>query len=409
MKILYLCHQYWPFLCGSGIFFQEMAERLVREGHEVTVFTTDALHFERFVSRRGKRAYKTRETHNGVRIRRFRLRHPPRREAVMRRMERLPCEAAPYLASTGFLPGMAAECLRRHRVDLVHGGLVPYGMILYLAHRIATRERAPLVYSPFVHTGEPNDDRVLSIHTDPAQIKLLAGAGTVIAQTSIEAGALAARGVPPEKITVLGMGVTPGEVTGGNGERFRRRHGARGAILFSVAPKACDKGAQQTVGALERLLAGGYDVSLVLAGPTFNGYRKFHSALPPAVRERIILIERIDGDEKRDLFAAGDIYVMPSRNDSFGMVYLEAWACGKPVVGALAGGVPEVIDDGVDGCLVPFGDSDTLAGRLRQLLDRPETGLEMGRRGREKVLSLYTWDIQYNRLKELYRSLGCTV
>ena len=176
-----------------------------------------------------------------------------------------------------------------------------------------------------------------------------------------------------------------------------------------MAPKAFDKGSMHTVEAFERLLDTGYDVTLVFAGPTFAAFREFYARLSPRLRERILLMERVEGDEKNDLFAAGDIYVMPSRNDSFGIVYLEAWACGKPVIGAIAGGVPEVIEDGLDGYLVPFGDVDALAARIAELLDNPGLARTMGERGREKTLSRYTWDIQYARLKELYRSLGCDV
>ena len=409
MKILYICHQYWPFLCGSGIFFQEMAERLVGEGHEATVFTTDALHFERFISKKGKRAGKLRETRNGVSIRRFRLRHLPSYNNLSWRLKKIPINIAPYLFSTGFLPVMALECLKRHSFDLVHGGLVPYGMPLYLAYRIAKKEGVPLIYSPFVHTGETRDDRVLKIHSDPSQIRLLSEADTVICQTTIEAEVLAKLGINREKLAVLGMGVTPSDVRGGDGDRFRRKYGVKGRIIFSVAPKVYDKGTQHSVRALERLLKGSYDVSLVLAGPTFDSFRAFYKSLSQSIRKRLVLMERIEGKEKKDLFAAGDIMVMPSRNESFGMVYLEAWSCGIPVVGALAGGVPEVIEDGKDGFLVPFGDSEALAERLENLLDNTELRGEMGRIGMEKVLAKYTWDIQYNKLKELYIRLGCNI
>lgn len=409
MRILYLCHQYWPALCGSGIFFQEMAERLAREGHDVSVFTTDALAFERFLDRSGAKASPRRETRNGVTVRRFPLRHLPAYERYRWRLARLPFPAAPHLFGTGLLPSMAREGLKRHRVDAVHAGLVPYGMLLYLASRIARRERVPLIYSPFVHTGVPGDDRVLAIHTDPRQMRLLAAADAVIAQTEIEAAALEHAGVPGRIITVVGMGVNPADVRGGDGERFRARHGLRGTVLASVGPKARDKGTPYTVRAFERLLARGRDVSLVLAGPAFAEFRSLYGSLPPDTRSRIASIERIEGGEKKDLFAAADIYVMPSRNESFGMVYLEAWACGLPVVGCMAGGVPAVVEDGADGVLVPFGDAEALAARIEELLGDPALRRAMGERGREKVEARYTWDIQYGKVKRLYATLSLPV
>jgi len=409
MRLLYLCHQYWPFLCGSGAFFQEMGERLVRAGNAVAVFTPAALHFERFVRRSGASAALLREVHSGVLIRRFRLRHFPGYSSLRHRLARLPFRAAPFLFSTGFLPGMAFECLRRHRFDAVHAGLLPYGMILYLAFRIARREGIPLIYSPFLHTGEPRDPHVLAIHRDPHQLSLLARADAVIAQTAIEARALERLGVPTARSEIIGMGVNPSDVAGGDGARFRERHRLTGTVLFAVGPKAFDKGTQHTVQALELLLARGCDCSLVLAGPTFDNFRSFHRGLRPATSERITLIERVEGQEKKDLYAAGDILVMPSRNESFGMVFLEAWACGKPVIGCRAGGVPEVIRDGEDGCLVPFGDTAALSESIRSLIDAPALMGAMGARGRDRVLREYTWDIQYSKLIRLYQRLGLTV
>ena len=86
---------------------------------------------------------------------------------------------------------------------------------------------------------------------------------------------------------------------------------------------------------------------------------------------------------------------MPSRTDSFGIVYLEAWLYNKPVIGAYAGGVPDVIDDGKNGYLVKFGDVEMLAQRIKQLLGNPIGALTMGQRGYAKVLHEMTWERQY--------------
>ena len=88
------------------------------------------------------------------------------------------------------------------------------------------------------------------------------------------------------------------------------------------------------------------------------------------------------------------------------MVYLEAWACGLPVVGCAAGGVPAVVEDGADGLLVPFGDADALADGLVTLIDDPARRRAMGARGRGKAESRYTWEIQYGKLKRLYATLS---
>jgi glycosyltransferase involved in cell wall biosynthesis len=110
----------------------------------------------------------------------------------------------------------------------------------------------------------------------------------------------------------------------------------------------------------------------------------------------------VSEEEKRDLLAAAGVVAMPSRSDSFGIVFLEAWLYSVPVVGAAAGGIPEVISDGQDGYVVPFGDVDTLSQRLARLLAEPALARRMGEVGRCKTLAQHTWDHVYARVKPRY-------
>jgi glycosyltransferase involved in cell wall biosynthesis len=105
---------------------------------------------------------------------------------------------------------------------------------------------------------------------------------------------------------------------------------------------------------------------------------------------------------RHDALAAADVYAQPSRTDSFGITYLEAWCYGVPVVGALAGGVPAVISHGVDGLLVPFGDVQALAGAIDRLLGDRELARAMGAVGEAHVYRSMTWDAVYERARRLY-------
>ena len=107
--------------------------------------------------------------------------------------------------------------------------------------------------------------------------------------------------------------------------------------------------------------------------------------LPAWVNERCHILGFVSEEEKRDLLDAGDVFVMPSRTDSFGIVYLEAWLYKNPVIGALAGGVPEIIHDSEDGYLVPFGDVDRLAEAIGTLLSDRTQAQQFGARGYQKA------------------------
>src|ERR671939_166402 len=115
-----------------------------------------------------------------------------------------------------------------------------------------------------------------------------------------------------------------------------------------------------------------------MARPTMRvKVKSYYEALREEVRAKCRWLGFLSDQDKRDLQAAGQVFCMPSGTDSFGIVYLEAWLNGVPVIGARAGGVPEIISDGVDGYLIDFGDVPALANRIQLLLQRPEAAREM--------------------------------
>ncbi|MGN6362518.1 MAG: glycosyltransferase family 4 protein [Thermomicrobiales bacterium] len=198
--------------------------------------------------------------------------------------------------------------------------------------------------------------------------------------------------MPAERLHLAGAGVDPAAVTGGDGAAFRARHDIAGPIVAIIGTTASDKGTPHVVAAMRRFWRAGGEATLVIAGPTMDHFLRYFAALPAADRARCRLLGFISAEEKRDLLAATDVFALPSRTDSFGIVYLESWCNGAPVIGARAGGVPDVIADGQDGLLVPFGDVPALAAALRRLLDDRDLAAELGARGRAKVYERYTWD-----------------
>ncbi len=97
--------------------------------------------------------------------------------------------------------------------------------------------------------------------------------------------------------------------------------------------------------------------------------------------------------------------MLPSRADSFGIVLLEAWSHGVPVVAARAGGIPGVVDDGANGLLVPFADVDGLANAVERLITDEVFAERIGEAGREKIRTHYSWDVAAARALEQYRRI----
>jgi glycosyltransferase involved in cell wall biosynthesis len=203
----------------------------------------------------------------------------------------------------------------------------------------------------------------------------------------------------------VGAGVTPAELAGGDGARFRAEHGIPGPIVLSLGTAAYDKGTVHVLEALRRLWAAGVDVTWVQCGPLMGHFAELYAGLPEAEQAQTRVLGYVSDAVRHDALAAADIYAQPSRTDSFGITYLEAWCYGVPVVGALAGGVPAVIHANVDGVLVPFGDVPALTEALAGLLRDPARRSALGAAGRAKVLRELTWEAAYGRVRELYKTL----
>jgi glycosyltransferase involved in cell wall biosynthesis len=200
---------------------------------------------------------------------------------------------------------------------------------------------------------------------------------------------------------VVGAGVTPDQVQNGDATAFRQRHNISAPIVLQVGAMARDKGTITTVQAMQQLWRAGEDVDLVLIGAPLTHFTEYMQLLPDSVRTRIHLLAYASDSEKRDAYAAANLFVMPSRTDSFGIVFLEAWVNMLPVIGADAGGIPDVIADNHDGLLVAFDDTHALADAITKLLHNPEVAHVFAQNGYDKVLSTMTWEHVYARIRQL--------
>jgi glycosyltransferase involved in cell wall biosynthesis len=303
-----------------------------------------------------------------------------------------------------WVPALRRE-LRAQSFDLVHAGVFPFTNLIAAAADSCSRRRTPFVCQPMLNTIDPRSRQPDQFYANPHGRRLLARATAVVANTSLEADVLAALGVDAVRITVASPAVNAAELDGGDGDSFRRRHGASGRLLLQISTQTFDKGSLHSVEALRILRAAGRDVRLVLIGAVLPDLASHVARLPSDLRERVLIRGQVPEEEKRDALAACDVLIMPSRTDSFGIAYLEGWWYRKPVIGCFAGGVPEVIDDGVNGFLVPFGEAHMPAEYSAKLLDDRALASAMGERGRAKVESLYTWERTYAIIDALYRRL----
>ena len=110
-------------------------------------------------------------------------------------------------------------------------------------------------------------------------------------------------------------------------------------------------------------------------------------------------------DDVSAIMSALDLLVLPSRLEPFGLVLLEAMAAGKPVIGTKVGGIPEIIEDGVTGLLVPPRSPDDLAQAIIRILQDPDLTHRMGATGRERVKARFSLERCVAEVQKIYEEL----
>ena len=401
MRIVHVTHRAWPLVGGSERHVQEIARRQVLDGHQVTIIATNAADLSALWDRHGRRVGPNApDQYQGVRIKRLPTRCLPLGDyqfAALRRLTWMASRISVKLALplARFSPWMPKlrQTLTREQVDLLFAWNITLEGLTATVAREAKRRGVPWIAVPLLHLGRER------FYTMRHQLELLQRAQGVLAQTSSDRAFMLERGLAPEKVCTAGPGVNLADGEHADGERFRQKYGIHSPIVLSLGTLCYDKGTHHLVAAARQLWETGHHLTAVLIGPEQENLKHVLEQLPQDSRACCRHLGQLPEEEKWDAVDAADVVALPSRTESFGIVFLEAWARGKPVIGARAGAVPQVISDGVDGLLVEFGDATGLAKALEKLLNAPAQAAAMGQRGRKKVLETYTWDQQYARLR----------
>lgn len=397
MRVAQFVHRYPPALGGAEAWAERLSRYLVAERHDLTVWTTTAVDLSAFTQRGHRELAPGTDSADGVTVRRYRpsLRFPGRR-LLLKGLSLLP--GSTWRAMTQpWAPvsvRMWRDAGREANVDVVHAIAFPYASILRCALRLAQRSRARFVVTPFLHLGDPDDpnDAIRTAYTAPHLAAILREADRVLVQTPSEGRAVEAMEIAPERIVLQGLGVDPAECTGGNRELARQSWGMRSDefVVGHLANLSVEKGSLDLMCAAEELRRAGCPIRLVLAGPEMPVFRKFCRQVGPTDWEMRLGV--LTDQQRRDFYAGIDAFVLPSQSDSFGLVFLEAWANHLPVVGYRAGGVADLIQHERDGLLVKCGDIAGLTAALRRLIEYADERTNWGRAGRKRTATEFRWD-----------------
>ena len=241
----------------------------------------------------------------------------------------------------------------------------------------------------------------------------LRGADRVIAVSEFTAGLVRRTGVEPNRVEVVYPGCdsahfSPRPV---NAELRRRLLGdrARDRVILTTGNLVARKGHDMVIRSLTAVRARFPDATYLVVGD--GPYRGELEALAVAqgVREHVVFAGQATDEELPEVYALADLFVMASREnesdvEGFGIVFLEAAACGKPVVGGRSGGIPEAVVHGETGWLVDPSDSAQIAEAIVRVLADRESASRMGERGRARVVQSFTWDGAARRIQHVLRT-----
>ncbi len=411
MRVAHFVHRYPPALGGAESYFARLSRWLAAAGDQVTVFTTNALDLESLRSPSGRRLPAGTTHEDGVEVRRYDLWRMHGRRWLLKPLSLLPNRTwqALTLPCNPISGGMWADAGRTsERFDVVHATAFPYAFPIACARRLARRLGAPFLLTPFLHLSDPDDpaDRTRREYTQPALMALAGAADRLFVQTEGERLALVERGIAPKRLVLQGMGLDSESCTGGGRKRMRTEWGIGedDVVIGHLANNSREKGSVDLLKAAKRAWDHGDKFHVVLAGPEMPNFQAFWRSYGSASRVR--RLGPLDEKQKRDFFAALDVFALPSRSDSFGIVLLEAWANGAANVVYRAGGIGWVIKHEEDGLLVKCGDVDGLAAALMRLADDNALRRRLGEAGRERARKEFVWQDKLQLVRQVYQQLA---
>jgi glycosyltransferase involved in cell wall biosynthesis len=398
-----ICPTYWYPQHASdtqATYVHDINRHLVRRGHSVTVVTP------------GDRSLPRSDKFDGVEIVRFPLELPPdltygrvaqSQVSWLGRFARLAVMAHYLEAQHRAIMGQA----RDKGADVVHAHwAIPTGPAAVMAARTL---RVPSVIT--MHGGdvyvnpEQGYDFPTRWYVRPALRWTLRHAGALTAITEDCRQHALRAGAPADRIRLVFNGTDLRRFSpGNNGNRGDLRFGPH--MIFACRQLFPRKGIRFLLEAGAQLKPQFPDLKIVVAGDGFERPELARLADDLGIAPDVTFLGWVPNAELPPYYRAAAVSVIPSLEEGFGIPAAEAMGCEVAVVASDAGGLPEVVEDGVTGLVVPRGDSAALARAIGALLADPQRRRRMGQAGRERALRLFDWDRSAQQFEELYHEVA---
>jgi glycosyltransferase involved in cell wall biosynthesis len=388
MRILVLNYEYPPLGGGAAVATAALAHGLLERGVTVDVVTAGAgLRTERRAPDRPAEPH----TDGGLTVYRVKSRRTGVHEAGMG-------DAGSYLVAA--LP-LIRRLLGTHKYDVVHVFFsLPTGALLPFLNLRGT----PVVVSlrgSDVPGYDPHNSSLQLAHRVLAPLTrwIWRRADRVVAVCE-SLGRLALHTWPDLRYAVVPNGV---DLALFHPAAAAARVPSKKIRCVAVARLIERKGLGDLIRALALLERGRFELEIVGGGAD---QRVLHDlAVQLGVEDDIRFLGPLPRAEVAERYRAADLFTLPSSAEAFGNVFAEALASGLPIVGSAIGGIPDLVEHGSNGLLVPPGDVQALAGAIRYLADDPELRAEMGVRNRAKAEATLEWAQVTRRYQSIYEAI----
>src|SRR3954463_1729642 len=398
-----ICPTYWYPQHASdtqATYVHDINRHLVRRGHSVTVVTP------------GDRSLARSDMFDGVKIVRFPLELPP--DLTYGRVAQ---------SRVSWLGKFARGVVMAHYMEAQYRAILTEvrengGDVIQAHWAIPTGPAAvmaagklPLTSVITMHGGdvygnpEQGSDFPTRWYVRPALRWTLRHAGALTAITEDCCQHALRAGAPAEHIRLVF-----------NGTDLRRfspeDHGSPGDsrfgsnMIFACRQLFPRKGIRFLLEAAAALKPQFPDLKLVLAGDGFERPELVRLAEELGIAEDVTFLGWVPNNALPPYYRAAAVSVIPSLEEGFGIPAAEAMGCEVPVVASDAGGLPEVVEHGVTGLVVPRGDVAVLASAIGSLLQGPERRRRLGQAGRARALRLFDWDRTAEQFEEVYSEIA---
>jgi phosphatidylinositol alpha-1,6-mannosyltransferase len=250
-----------------------------------------------------------------------------------------------------------------------------------------------------VHTHGNELRRQRSFLTDWLRRLVMRKAFRVVCTSNWGKDLVCKMGIDPGRAVVINPKIDPQKFETPPGlDSFKPREGLdQKTVILTVGHLIPDKGQHLVIRALPEIIHRFPNVQYVCAGAGPD------AAKLQRLAEELAVADHVAFPGNRDIvsfYHACDIFVLPSMFESFGVVYIEAGACSKPVIGTRAGGIPDAVADGETGLLVEAGDVRAIQLALNKLLQDAALRDRLGRQGYARVMCSFTSDRLAHELQE---------